>query len=98
MPKLQISKSHQLSLEEAKVRVRKLVEDAFGQYQRHINTIDWASDGCSARVKGSLFKGTFQVTASAVDVNLDFSFLASPFMGKIRTRIEERVNNGFAET
>lgn len=95
MPQLKISRTHSFSLDEATKKLRELMGFVEADLARFVDKIKWASDGRSADVRGSLFKGRFSVDAAALTIELDVSVLATLFMDKIRTRIEATLDQHF---
>lgn len=95
MPKFDASRNHSLSLDEAKNTVEKIVEDIQSSYPNLVDTIDWNKDRTEAKVKGKMFKGDFAVNSSSVQVHINLSMLAKPFMGKIKDRINAKLDQYF---
>jgi hypothetical protein len=42
-----------------------------------------------------MFEGKFQVTATDISIDIDLSFLAKPFMGKVESRIDTKLEEYF---
>ena len=95
-PKLTRNRSHSLPLEEAKGRIDKLVGDLQESYPALIEKIDWNADRTKATVKGKMFTGDFKIDANVLDIKLNLSFLAKPFMGRIEQKIDTRLDELFA--
>ncbi len=95
MPKINRTRKHTLGLDDAKVLVKKIVEDVKQSYPMLVDDIRWNNDNTSAQVKGKMFEGKFQVTATDISIDIDLSFLAKPFMGKVESRIDTKLEEYF---
>ena len=95
MPKLDAKRSHSLPLDEAKSKVLDIVEDVKKQYGQLVGSVEWNDEKTAAKVVGKMFKGNFEVTANEVKIHLDLSFMAKPFMGKIESRINSKLDEHF---
>ncbi|MDX9721187.1 MAG: polyhydroxyalkanoic acid system family protein [Myxococcota bacterium] len=91
MPKIARERSHTLSMDEAKQKVQKIVEDVKQSYPSLVDSISWNADQTAAKVKGKMFSGDFEVSASKVKIHIDLSFLATPFLGKVESRIDAKI-------
>jgi putative polyhydroxyalkanoic acid system protein len=96
MPKISISKTHDLSLDEAKTRVHALVGEVQSRFPNLISGVHWSHDGSSAKVDGRMFDGSFEVDARKVAVNLNLSILASPFRAAVEGHIQHALEQRFS--
>jgi len=96
MPKVNVTKNHAVPLDDAKVRTRGLVEKFQAKNPALIDEVTWSPDGCTGTAKGSMFKGTFKVTATQVVCDIDLSFMASPFKGKVEETLKKKLDELFA--
>jgi hypothetical protein len=96
MPKINVTKSHQAPLDDAKARTRGLVEKFQAKNPALIDEVSWNADGTVGTAKGSMFKGTFKVTASQVVCDIDLSFMATPFKGKVEETLKKKLDELFA--
>lgn len=97
MPKVSVNKRHALPLDDAKVRVKQLVDDFVQEYSSVVKSVTWAPDGCSASAKGTGFEGSFRVDASQVAVAVDLSFVLSPIKGKVETTLQRKLEAAFGQ-
>lgn len=97
MPKLSFTKRHSVGLDEAKARTKSLVEKFTQQHGKIVNKVSWSSDGSAADAKGKGFKGTFRVDGSQVRVDVDLSFVAIPFKGRVEEGIQRELDEAFPE-
>ena len=97
VPKLKIVKAHSVSLEEAAKRIKVLVADVAGDYPKLINTVTWSDDGLAANAKGTGFHGEFQVDERQISVNINLSFIATPFKGRVETGVTKKLAAAFPE-
>jgi hypothetical protein len=96
MPKVNVTKSHSVPLDDAKARTRALVERFKEKNAAIIDEVTWSPDGTVGTAKGSMFKGTFKVTASQVVCDIDLSFMATPFKGKVEETLKRKLDELFA--
>jgi hypothetical protein len=96
MPKINVTKSHQVPLEDAKARTRSLLEQFQAKNASIIDDVSWSPDGCVGTAKGSMFKGTFKVTPSQIVCDIDLSFMAAPFKGKVEAGLQKKLDELFA--
>ena len=82
-------------MDEATRRLRELMTFVQSDLARFVDKVEWAPDGRSAEVRGSLVKGRFVVDGSALNIELNVSVLATLFMDKIRTRIAATLDQHF---
>ncbi|MFT5429560.1 MAG: putative polyhydroxyalkanoate system protein [Myxococcota bacterium] len=97
MPKIKITKKHSVPMDQAEARVKKIVEDFTANFARIVKRVDWADDGRSATAKGKGFTGQFGVSESEVSVDIDLSFMATPFKSRVETEITQTLNSAFPE-
>ncbi len=96
MPKVNVTKSHSVPLDDAKARTHGLLEKFQAKNAGLIDEVTWSPDGCTGTAKGSMFKGTFKVTASQIVCDIDLSFMASPFKGKVEEGLKKKLDELFA--
>ncbi|GMV39369.1 MAG: hypothetical protein AMXMBFR64_10850 [Myxococcales bacterium] len=95
MPKVNVKKRHAVPLDDAKVRVKALVDDFVKEYSSVVKSVTWSPDGTSASAKGTGFEGAFRVDGSQVTVDVDLSFLLSPIKGKVEATLHKRLDDSF---
>lgn len=96
MPKVNVTKSHSVPLDDAKARTRSLLEQFQAKNAGIINEVSWNADGTVGTAKGPMFTGVFKVTASQVTCDIDLSFMASPFKGKVESGLKKKLDELFA--
>ncbi|MCA9522144.1 MAG: polyhydroxyalkanoic acid system family protein [Myxococcales bacterium] len=97
MPKIDILHPHTLPLDEAKQKVRALVEGVVQDYPKLNISVDWNPSGLEAKATGRMFKGRFLLDESRVTVNIDLSLLASPLTDRVTNKIRERLSDSFGK-
>jgi hypothetical protein len=77
---------------------KKVAESAFASYQqkfaKYSPTADWVTPkraNISFSVKGMTLKGSLEVSASSIDMDLDVPFLLKPFKGTAISVIEGEI-------
>lgn len=101
MPKLKMELPHTLSQDEARQRVRGLMEDVRTKNAGEISNLheDWNGNIDSFSVSTALgfeVSGTIEVTKGAVQFSLDLPFIALPVKGKIEKMIRARAEKSLA--
>ncbi|MEC9399802.1 MAG: polyhydroxyalkanoic acid system family protein [Myxococcota bacterium] len=96
MADISIAHQHGLSLDEAKEKTNQIVSDVQDEFPDLINTIQWNGDKTRADVKGKGFAGLFKVDDSKMSIDIDLSFFAKPFKGKVQEKIQSRIDKYFA--
>ena len=97
MPKLNFSKRHSVGLDEAKTRTRQMVETFTSKHAKIVDKVSWSGDGTTANAKGKGFKGSFRVEDGQVRVDVDLSFVALPFKGRVEEGIQRALDEAFPE-
>lgn len=87
MAKIDVTQSHSLPIEEAKLRMEKVQAELTQKYGL---SFSWEGDR-RVQVSGKGVKGTIQLTETQVSVNLDLSFILTPVKGKIESRLREQL-------
>lgn len=95
MPKIAITRVHGTTRDEARTRVRGIVDEVQQRYGKYVDKFEWTPDGNSANAKGKGFTLSFLVGERDVRVDGDLSFLLSPIKGKIETTIEGKLDAAF---
>jgi len=95
MASIDRSHSHSLSLDEVKGVVAKLVTDVQAEYPSLISSIKWNDAKTVADLKGSGFKGKFQVDDKQLKIAIDLSLIARPFKGKVEKIVDEKIKHYF---
>jgi putative polyhydroxyalkanoate system protein len=95
MPKLNVTKQHSVPLDEAKTRIKALVEDFRNEYSSVVKSVTWSPDGTSAVADGKGFDGAFKVDASHVRVDVDLSFVLTPIKGKVEATLKRKLDEAF---
>lgn len=96
MATIEIRHPHKTTLDDAKMRTRRMVA-AFAEEKRElIRSVEWQSD-VSATAIGRGFVGHFNVNDTHVNVAIDLSFLVRPLKGKVETRLMQRLVAEFGE-
>lgn len=97
MSSLNISVSHDLTIEEASKRIKGLLTQMKREYGDSIKDLseDWRGNSCwfSFSVMGSSITGTLDILSYEVQIKGDLPFAASLFKGKIEDTIRERATN-----
>jgi hypothetical protein len=93
MPKLSLSLPHSLAPDEAAARIRGLVDEMRAAHPDYARDIRDSWDGARGRFEGAVMgftvSGEVAVTSGAVDIAVNYPFMASPFKGKIESMIRE---------
>lgn len=94
MPKISLSIPHQLSQEEAKTRISRLIAEnrAKGFDEVSAVTETWTGyvDTFSFRARGFAVSGRLEVQAAQLVVDVHLPFLALPFKGRIEEELLAR--------
>jgi putative polyhydroxyalkanoate system protein len=93
MADVRVSREHGLEHEEARAKIKEIVED-LERTLDPLDTVDWKSDS-HADISGKGFSGHFAVDETNITVEIDLKFFARPFKGKIQSKIESRIDNHF---
>lgn len=97
MPKVNVTKRHSLPMDDAKVRVKTLVDEFVQEYSSVVKSVSWSPDGQSANAKGTGFEGSFKVDGSQVSVLVDLSFVLTPIKGKVETTLQRKLDAAFGQ-
>ncbi len=92
MPKISVSRSHTLDMEEAKRRIEKIGNDL---EQKHGLKGNWRSAD-TYEFKRTGVSGKVRLSDGRVDVDVDLSMLLSPLKDKIRQKLEEGLERELA--
>jgi len=95
MPKVNVSKAHNTTLDEAIAKTREFVAAFHAKNAALISEIKWAPDGRSANRKGSMFTGCFTVDEQKVNCLIDLSFMASAFKGTVEEKLKRQLDKAF---
>lgn len=95
MADISVRRAHGMSKDEAKVKVESIVSEVKEEFSSLVNEIKWNGDKTEAKVKGKAFTGEFKVDESDVSIDIDLSFIARPFKGKVESRINSRMDEYF---
>ena len=96
MSDISVSQPHGLSLDEAKEKTQKIVDDVLAEFPSLIKKIDWNSDKTKASLKGKGFTGDFVVTDDNMNVDISLGMLAKPFKSKVEEKIQARITKYFS--
>jgi hypothetical protein len=95
-----IQVEHILSKEEAKHRIEELIEDLRQEYKNELQTLDvnWRDDTAHIKlqVKGYSTAGSLEVKDKVVDLDFYMPFLLQVFSKKIKSVIQERIQQSLA--
>jgi hypothetical protein len=90
MATIDIRHPHKTTLDDARVRTRKLL-DAFAEEKKEfIKSLEWLDD-TSAVAHGRGFEGRFKLNERELMVAIDLAFLMRPFKSKVETRLIQRI-------
>jgi putative polyhydroxyalkanoate system protein len=92
MAKLQISQSHNCTVEDARQRIDKLSKELGDKYGL---SSSWQSD-TEAKVERTGAKGLIKIAANQILIDLDLSFAMSPLKGTIEKRIKDELTRLFS--
>jgi hypothetical protein len=94
MPKINLSIPHQLSRDEARERVSRLIAEGRAQASDHISDVaeTWNGyvDTFSFRARGFSIAGKLDVQPAQLVMELDLPFAAFPFKARIEQEMRER--------
>jgi len=95
MPKLEIKVTHELTQQEALVRIKKVLPELKVQHADRISNIEesWSGNTGNFKFKVSGFKvsGSLLVEDTYVLIKGEIPFLALPFKGQIEDIIKQKV-------
>ena len=97
MPKVNVTKTHSAPLDDAKAKIKVLVEDFAREYSSVVKSVTWGADGTSARAQGRGFEGEFRIDGSKVEVLVDLSFVLSPIKGKVESTLHRKLDEAFGK-
>ncbi len=97
MSDISIRRKHSFSPDKVQSTIKKVVETVQSEFPSLVSDITWNSDQTEAKVKGKGFTGQFSFTGDEVAVDIDLSFFAKPFKGKVEEKIQERLNQFLSE-
>ena len=95
MPKLNFVKVHGTTMDDAKERVRAMVEEFEARHAKIVDRVEWRSDGRGAEAKGTGFSAMFQVDDRLVRVDVKLSFIAIPLKGRVEAGIRGQLDSAF---
>ena len=93
MADISVSREHGLDLDDAKEKVRDIVEDLKSDIDQ-VDDITWKGDS-AADIGGKGFNGEISVDGRAVTLDINLKLFAKPFKGKIQEKIESRMDSYF---
>lgn len=89
MAKIERVIKHSFGLEGGKKLVSALATKLMENFGRFVKKVDWNEDKTSAKVEGTGFDGSFQVSESDVKLVLNLGLLTSALKGKIENEIDK---------
>lgn len=93
MSDVKVIREHGLDLKSAQEKVKNIVSD-LEETLDPLDDVDWVDDS-RAEISGKGFSGHFSVDDTDITVELDLKFFARPFKGKIKEKLEERIEKQF---
>lgn len=94
MPKINLSVPHQLSQDEAKERISRLIAEGRAQAADQVSDVveNWSGyvDTLSFRARGFAVQGRIEVHPARVAVEMHLPFAAFPFKSRIEQELRER--------
>lgn len=94
MAALSFVREHGMEADQARTKVRSLLERFAGGYPRLKIKVKWNRQGDGGTCRGRGFDGTFTVSETTVLIQIKLSLIGRPFAG----RIEEGMGRKLAET
>jgi monoamine oxidase len=95
MPTFTTEVTHQLSQQEAMVRLDNLIQQVAQKFEQQLSAVDctWTSNvlGFSLTTKGVTVKGTMTVHANVVQVHGKLPLVALPFRGTIQQSLAQEL-------
>lgn len=94
MAELKMAREHHAaSMDQAKEKVQRLVEDMQPTIGKYVDAIEWNTDETSAALRGRHVKGHIAVDVSHLRINLKLSLAASLIKTQIESRIDEALRD-----
>lgn len=90
MATIDIRHPHKTTLDDARVRTRRLLEAFAEEKKEFIKSLEWLDD-TSAVAHGRGFEGRFKLNERDLLVEIDLTFLMRPFKSKVETRLIQRI-------
>ena len=93
MADIEITRTHDYGLDDAKVRLEKLLGDYMEHKPDMVNSVSWQD--LTATATGRFFKGRFTVSESDVQVELELiGFAAKMAKGMVREQMGKQLERG----
>lgn len=98
MADISVRRTHGMELDDAKQKVESIVDEVQDEFSSLVNKIDWSNDKSHAEVTGKGFSGQFEVDEDEVSVDINLKMFARPFKGKVKSRIDSRMDEYFGDS
>lgn len=95
MASIDIRHPHGTTREDAAGRTRALLDSFQERKGEFFKDVSWDADGYRAQLKGTGFKGTFEVTDDAIVVAIELGFLARAFKGQVEEILTRKLHKEF---
>lgn len=96
MASIDLRHAHGTDPDDAAARTRTLLADFKNKRGDLIKDVTWVTDS-KATLKGTGFKGTFEVTDDAVVVEIHLGFLARAFKGQVEEILTKKLTREFPD-
>lgn len=95
MADISIHRTHNLSLDDARAKIDKIVSDIQSEFGNLVSSVTWNADKTVADVGGKAFSGKFHLSEGKVGIDVDLKLFAKPLRSKVQEKIEERMTRYF---
>ncbi len=97
MATIEIIREHSFSLEEARVRTRRVIDEMQKKRPELFGDVQWSENGSYAEAKGKGFSAVIEVGRSEASIEVDLNLMLKPFKKKLETKINDKFDEVFDE-
>ena len=95
MATIEITREHSFSMDDAKERMDKVIEEMQKKRPELFGAVEWSANGTYAEAKGKGFSAVIEVGRREASIEVDLNLMLKPFKKKLESKIADKFDEVF---